>query len=690
MNLDAYTVTDPYFGKPYIDRDEQRDTPQLHRNIHGGFEGTDTRFTFYFPAASAYQGRMFQPLEGAHAGHEEAFGGAMGEFIGGLSLIMRLGGYMIESNSGHIADDVDRRAGDDPTLYGHRASIEAARFSKFVAEQIYGAPPHHSYVWGGSGGGRRSPLCLEYGAGVYDGALPFMGGGEIAPHGTKDRIRGAQVMSFASMFNVQRILKEKLNDVIDAMAPGGSGDPYATLDTHQREELANLYRQGYPVGDEPMIAAPMGQMWLWTSISDLLQEEGPEYFEAFWTKPGYVGHDQPQAVDGDIIDVTLPVGRVIRGRDILEHPEQFTQPGTESVLRDIIFMGSLTQTLDAPVAVEIPGLPDGYRLGTGVKIMSGAAAGRQLYAMYAGGDIFACDGRREANVLRFTDVEPGDLVHVNNRAFLAFCYYYRHHVMNDPQFDFLHPAGRYIYPQHPVPLQSPLMGVAYSGQYEGKLLWVHHTHDSSLWPPQGLVYKAAVEGAQGAAGLAERFRLRWTENAEHITPIVLPAAPGRVATTWLIDYMPIIEQGLVDLISWVEDGISPADTEFTTHDGQVILPKDAATRRGIQPVVSVTANGDRRAETAAGTPVTLAVSAEMPPGAGMFTSVEWDFDGTGGYPVREQLDGTSTTLSTSTTHTYDQPGTYFATARVFAHRDGDTASPYRQVANLAQARIVVA
>ena len=33
----------------------------------------------------------------------------------------------------------------------------------------------------GSGGGRRSPLCLENAPDAFDGALPFMGGGNIMP-----------------------------------------------------------------------------------------------------------------------------------------------------------------------------------------------------------------------------------------------------------------------------------------------------------------------------------------------------------------------------------------------------------------------------------------------------------------------------------------------------------------------------
>ncbi len=123
-----------------------------------------------------------------------------------------------------------------------------------------------------------------------------MGGGDVRPFPATERIKGAQVMSFACMFNVQRLLRSpaKAMGVIDAMQPGGSGDPFAGLNSHERDELASLYSQGFPFGDEFMIFSPMGQIWLWTSIADLLVEQDPAYFEDFWTKPGYVGHDIPR------------------------------------------------------------------------------------------------------------------------------------------------------------------------------------------------------------------------------------------------------------------------------------------------------------------------------------------------------------------------------------------------------------
>jgi Tannase and feruloyl esterase/PKD domain len=688
IDCGSYGVTDGFFGAPYIDVDELRDTPLPYRHVHGGFADCDTRFTMYFPSEDRWEGRLIMPLEGAHAGHEDAFGGAMGEIIGGLELVVRLGGYMVESNMGHIGDDIDPKGGDDPTIYGWRAAAETARLSKHVAAQVYGAPPHHSYVWGGSGGGRRSPLCLENAPDAFDGALPFMGGGNVEPFPATAKVKSGQPIAFASMFNVQRMLRhgDKPGRLIDAMQPGGSGNPFDGLDSHEREELVYLYEQGFPFGDEHMIFSPMGQMWLWTSIADLLVEQDPTYFENFWTKPGYIGHDLPSAVEGDLLDVKATVTNAITVQDLITD-ERFDAPEFMMARMMATIMGG--DTPERVFAIEIEGLPSGYRLGAGVQLMSGDAAGRQLYTMATAGDVFMCDGQGEANLKRFDGVKAGDEVHVDNRKFLAFCYFHRHHVMDDPQFDGLKLNGVPIYPQHPVPEMSPLMGVAYTGQYEGKLLWIHHTHDSSLWPSQGVVYEAAVAQAQGPAARDERFRLQWTQNAEHMGPAHLPGSPTRAASSWLIDYNPIIEQGLVDLFAWVEDGTPPPSTVYSYDSGQVSLPATAADRGGIQPVVSLTVNGAERADVGVGETIDLEAHAETPPDGGSIISIEWDFDGQGTYPVSETQDGSASVLTATQTHSYDQPGTYFATARVCSNREGDPDSAFRRLPNLASVRVVV-
>ncbi len=689
LECSGYTVTDPHFGAPYVDRDEWHDEPHGHRRVHGGFAECDTRFTFYFPRHDEWQGRLIMPLEGAHAGHEDFFGGALGDAMGGIGLTARLGGYMVESNMGHIGDDIDPKGGEDPTLYGWRAAAETARFSKYLAQQVYGSAPHHAYVWGGSGGGRRSPLVLENAPDVFDGALPFMGGGDVRPFPATECIKGAQVMSFACMFNVQRMLRhgDTMEKIIDAMQPGGSGNPFTGLDSHVRDELASLYRQGFPRGDEFMIATPMGQIWLWSSIADLLVEQDPSYFEDFWTEPGYIGHDLPSAVEDDVIDVVATVSRVITVQDLLTDPI-FDAP-EYMLMKTIAGIMAGQGSMDMAYAVEVKGLPEGYRLGAGLQLKTGEAAGRQLYCIGSIGDVFACDGHGEANLMRFNGVKAGDEIHVDNRKFLAFCYFHRHHLMEDAQFDSLRLDGVPIYEQHPVPLMSPLMGVSYTGHFEGKLLWIHHTHDSSLWPSQGIIYRGAVLNAQGPEAAAQKFRLQWTQNAEHIPPTFLPNSSKRATSTWLVDYFPIIEQGLADLIQWVEEGVAPPNTAFEFVDGQVRLPVTAPERGGVQPVVSVTANGGLRAEVKAGETVQLEVTADVPPNGGTIVSVAWDFDGWGSFPFRHDVDGSNTSVRLSTTHTYDAPGTYFATALVHSNREGKVDAEFRRLPNLASARIVV-
>ncbi len=43
----TYIPADTFFGAPYIDSDEWRESPLPHRHVYGGFRDTDTRFTFY-------------------------------------------------------------------------------------------------------------------------------------------------------------------------------------------------------------------------------------------------------------------------------------------------------------------------------------------------------------------------------------------------------------------------------------------------------------------------------------------------------------------------------------------------------------------------------------------------------------------------------------------------------------------
>jgi hypothetical protein len=518
--------------------------------------------------------------------------------------------------------------------------------------------------------------------------MPFMGDALDGEYGDFRRVRTV-AQHFCSMFNVQRVLKDKIWDVIDAMLPGGSGNPFEGLDTHQREELATLYRLGYPRGDEFMIHQPMGQIWLWSSYAERLLRDYPDYWEAFWTKPGHIGFDAPHLVEGDLIDVHTTVVRPIYAKDLMED-ERFAAPEYAQLKGLAMLFAGMHNMWDTPFGVELADVPEnGYRLGAGVKLTSGAAAGRQLYCLNGVGNILMCDGEGEASNLRFTGVEPGDTVHFTNRQFLAYCYMHRH-FSNAVEVDYsiLRVDGVPIYPQYEIPEMSPFMATCHTGRFDGKMMWIHHTHDASLWPSQGVGMRNNVIRERGDQA-DDYFVLRWTENAEHVPPSMAASPPGRDNRTWLVDYGPHLEQGLADLVGWVERGVRPAESAFEYKDGKITLPASAAERGGIQSVVRVTANGSDRVEVAPGTAVELTVEAEVPPGAGTIVGVKWDLDGSGNYAVASDVDGTQTDVKLSISHTFDKPGTHFPTALVESHREGDVAATSRRVPNLASARVVV-
>jgi hypothetical protein len=78
----------------------------------------------------------------------------------------------------------------------------------------------------------------------------------------------------------------------------------------------------------------------------------------------------------------------------------------------------------------------------------------------------------------------------------------------------------------------------------------------------------------------------------------------------------------------------------------------------------------------------------VPSDTGSIVGVEWDFDGAGAFPVKEQLEPAET-LVVERTWCYTEPGTYFPVVRVVTNRRGDPTSPYGRLQNLARVRVVV-
>ena len=139
----------------------------------------------------------------------------------------------------------------------------------------------------------------------------------------------------------------------------------------------------------------------------------------------------------------------------------------------------------------------------------------------------------------------------------------------------------------------------------------------------------------------------------------------------------------------MEKGVPPpASTTYKVVDGQIEVPPTAAERKGIQPVVSLNANGEARAEVGVGKPVRFSAVVEVPPNTGKVVSAEWDFDGSGKFTeIARITPGTKVTFNT--THAFAKPGTYFVTLRAASQRDGDAKAPYARILNIDRVRVVV-
>ncbi len=694
IDIKAYKVTDTFFGEPYVDIDEIRTDYMRHRFIHGGFTGTATRFSFHFPEPEHYQGRFLQPLEGGTAGSEYSYGAPQPGTLSlgaGLDTAVRLGCVLVQSNQGHIGTEKCPKAKDDVSIYGYRASAETGRFARYLATQIYGVRPKYGYVFGGSGGGKRAPTCLEGAPDVWAGCLPFMGGAQVDPQHVNEPMLATQIIFYTALLNVQRMLRGgKIKELTDAVDPGGSGDPFATLNVDQRQALVDLYRCGFPRGAEFLIDPDnyTGQIYEWAWSAEEIHHIDPTYFTDFYTKAGYAGHDTPHLFADDIIDTTVTVKKVVTAADL---KAAVAAGGPEAKVSSAV--SASRGKPETIVGVIFEQVPKGYMVGAGLEFLDGAAKGRKLYITVEAGQTYMGGALGEAGNLRFNGVKAGDKMKITNKPFLAYCHWYKHHVVpGNTDFNNEMIDGRPLYPQRTVQMPATVFtGGRNTAKYEGKMLWYQHTHDTAVWPATAFYYMGELKKSMGEKVMRDKFRLRVTQHAQHVPAKFIPAGAPPVPTTRLIDYMPHIEQGLADLIAWVEKGVDPAGTNADFVGGQLVMPQTAKERGGIQPVVKATADGKARADVKVGQRVTFAVDAEVPPGTGTVVAAEWDFDGAGKFPFSfSEIDGKTASIKLTTTYAFEKPGTYFPAVRVVSHREGDVKATSRRIENLGRVRVVVA
>ena len=636
----AEDFTDPQFSQPYIEVNELRADPVPHRYVHGGFKGTDARFSFYFPPKERYQGRFF------HNTYPMATTSDIGPFpiafdvaTGDLGFTVDSGAYYVQTNLG----GTDRAPPADPAIAAYRVNAAAAKYSRVVAAELYGSHRPYGYLFGGSGGSYQTIGASENTTGIWDGFVPFVMGGPNA---------------IPSMFTVRmhalRVLRarNKLPGIADAMEPGGSGDPYAGLNDDERAALTEVSLMGYPLrGWYNYESLNSGYFY---NVAPLMPMLDPTYVDDFWSKPGYLGSEPTASIRHERFHFDTTVADVLEG-----YPRQ----------------------------LRLTSVPERDFADAHLVLMSGASTGQSIPIASIEGNTLGF--AFAANQAAINGIQPGDKVRIDNSWTLALQTYHRHQVPTTDLYgwnQFRAADGTPRFPQRDVMIgpiaAAGTAGSVPDGHIHGKMLLLGCLMDIDALPWQADCYRSKVKEALGS-GFNDHFAIWFIDHAHHDNP------SNARARAHAVNFSGALQQALRDVSSWVEQGVRPADTQYRVVDSQVTVPTKAAERGGIQPTIELNANGGMRAAVSVGQPVSFTATIEVPPNAGQVVAAEWDFEGTGDYPSAQQLDTPKPLVQFSVSHTYTKPGSYFAVLRATSQREGEPRTAYGRVQNIARVRVVV-
>ena len=127
--------------------------------------------------------------------------------------------------------------------------------------------------------------AAENTCGIWDGFLPYVPGCNHAiPSLSTVRMHALRVLR----------RRNRLAAIVDAMEPGGSGDPYAGLDEEEAAALREASLMGFPprgwYSHETMDSG------YFASIVGMIPALDPAYADDYWSRPGYLGSDPGSTV----------------------------------------------------------------------------------------------------------------------------------------------------------------------------------------------------------------------------------------------------------------------------------------------------------------------------------------------------------------------------------------------------------
>jgi hypothetical protein len=671
----AAPAEDPMFKEPYVDIDEWRSAPVRHRYVHGGFKGTSTRFSLYLPPKEQFQGRFFQYV--TPVPDSENLSQTVQAGDDNIGFAAASGAYFIETNGGGTAATAGPAFMADPAIGAYRANAAVAQYSRKIASEMYGAKRIYGYIYGGSGGAYRTFGSIENTT-VWDGAVPFVAGSPMASPN-----------NFSIRMHAMRILKDKFPPIVDAMDAGGSGDPYARLNAEESAALREATRMGFP--PESWFGYTTMGVHAFTAIYQGMVMADPTYFEDFWTKPGYLGFDNPASFVKARLQFPTTIKRALAASDLetrgLTPKRLLGQPRDEGRgTADLAWKALVNDGSARTLAFELADTPpDVNFIGGDLYILSGDAKGKRIALLGLNGKVATLGVVDMATVAK---LKPGDAVRVDNSNFLAAQTYHRHQVPDARYYtydQFRNADGTPIYPQRRM-LLGPLFtrgaaGTVPTGKFNGKVILVESMLDREAFAWNADWYARRFDEHFGKDA-PNRYRIWYTDRALH------GYNEDKDARTRVVSYLPVLQQALRDVSAWVEKGTPPpANSGYRIDDGQVELAATAAKRQGIQPVVNFATS---RVLAKVGQPVRLTASVQVPPATGKIVAAAWDFDGSGNFAEKARLPARPRAkLSLTATPRFDKAGTHFVTIRVESERDGDTASRYARIPNLARMRVVV-
>lgn len=689
-----HALSDPKYQEPFVDVEEMCSrvladgTDLAYRYVHGGFAGTNVKFSFCFPRRDAYKGRFFQYLSPFPGPDEELASLNKSGADDTIGFALLNGAYFVESNMGSVAmfgpngDDTDR----------WKSSAAVAEYSRRMALEIYGGSRPVGIVFGGSGGGYKTIACIEN-TDAWEGAVPFVIGSPASlPNTITMHAQG------------QRVLRNCFAKIVDNLEPGGSGNMYDGLNEMEAAMLKELTDMGFPPMAWYLEAGGKIDDGSLPVLCPCVKHSDPGFFEDFWTVPGYAGADPDSSAVKDRLQFYGTVRRVHlpdKPESADEEREIESRNGVDDAWKKM-----LTDGKDAWIELET--LPEGddlYLKGVNITFETGDAKGMTLLlgdmkrdTSTGGGflTIGMCYGMSDLNEA-LSKVKPGDELSLDNSDYIAIQHYYRHQVP-DASFhawdQFRKADGTPALPQRPNVMGYRLNGTGrpQDGQIQGKVIVIQSLMDESTCPWCGDWYRNKVIEAKGNE---DDFRLYYMQRCMHNNS-------NDSANNMVVNYMGALYQALLDMADWLQKGKEPLKTTaYERVGGQIAEEKDASRRNGMQAGVVLTANGQKCAHVRAGGEFVLRTEATLPENAGEITKIAFDFRDRWGFPeklkglfplqgkvVRTENDGVKGAYA-EIIYRFDEPGTYFVSTRVSSQREGNRDEIFTQVRNLDRVRIIV-